>query len=237
MEKEKILGLSANIGCEIIANGGEISRAEDTVKRINYAFGEECEIFALPSLLIAQSGEDVIVRRICKNDINLSELERLNALSRKICANTHADIHISLNRRNGFRDTAYNALAIASFCAFFGGSFTDCICAFTIGFLMASISGKLENMQKFSSALVLSFSGALSVIMLNFTGLAININSIITGIIMLLVPGITVTTATGDAMSGNIVAGLYGLLDAITTALAIAFGVAGAIFIGRVIYA
>ena len=56
-------------------------------------------------------------------------------------------------------------------------------------------------------------------------------DKIIIGTIMLLVPGLTVVNSIRDMMKGDLIAGLFELFNSIMSALAIALGVAGGIFI------
>ena len=44
MQDKEIFSLSLDIGKEIIRAGGEISRAKDTIIRINKAYGNNCEV-------------------------------------------------------------------------------------------------------------------------------------------------------------------------------------------------
>ncbi|MCD7796968.1 MAG: threonine/serine exporter family protein [Clostridiales bacterium] len=57
MSEWDIFEKSAEIGADIIKYGREISKAEDTVKRINRAYKNDCTVFALPSLIVAQCGK------------------------------------------------------------------------------------------------------------------------------------------------------------------------------------
>ena len=72
MQDKEIFSLSLDIGKEIIRSGGEISRAKDTIIRINKAYGNNCEVFALPSVIIAQSGEYIQIRHIDNEDTDLA---------------------------------------------------------------------------------------------------------------------------------------------------------------------
>ena len=80
MKNDEIFSLSLDIGEAIIKCGGEVHRAEDTIKRINQSYGNRCNVFAIPSLIIAQSGKNIQLRKIEYEDIDLSELERLNEI-------------------------------------------------------------------------------------------------------------------------------------------------------------
>ena len=67
MKSDEVFSLSLDIGEAIIKCGGEVHRAEDTIKRINKAYGNNCSVFAIPTLIIAQSGSNIQLRKIEKN--------------------------------------------------------------------------------------------------------------------------------------------------------------------------
>lgn len=234
MTESEIFSLSLDIGQEIIRAGGEVHRAEDTIIRINRAYGRGCVVFALPTLIIAQSGSRTEIRRIEREETDLAELARLNAFSRKLCRNPYDEILITKN--SGLSKGAeYPAVFIAtfSFCIFFGGRFADAVLSGLIGMLLNAVSKSYRHrvLAMFSSNLIESFiAGALAHLPL-LLGIYVMPDKIIIGTIMMLVPGLTVVSAIRDMMSGDLVAGIVELVNAVISALAIAFGIAGAIFI------
>ena len=86
-----ILEKALNISENILRCGGEPHRIEDTITRICTAYGAiETDVFALPSLVIAgiKMADGTVcsqVRRIYKTSNNMSKLDALNDLSRKVC--------------------------------------------------------------------------------------------------------------------------------------------------------
>lgn len=232
MQDKEIFGLSLDIGKEIIRAGGEISRAKDTIIRINKAYGNSCAVFALPSVIIAQSGNYVQIRHIDSEDIDLAELARLNALSRRLCKSTNEEIHIT---KKVIYHSTENILAIcaatASFCIFFGGSIIDAVFSAAIGLIITYCRLEKLNLPSFSVNLISAFISSLTANIPAEIGLSVNPDKIIIGTIMLLVPGLTVVNSIRDMMKGDLIAGLFELFNAIMSALAIALGVAGGIFI------
>lgn len=232
MKDDELLALSLDIGQEIIRSGGEIHRAKDTIKRINNAYGNRCTIFAIPSLIIAQSGKNIQIRRINDENINLSELSRLNALSRKICYEHNEDINITKNKSySKLLEVCAVAAATASFCIFFNGSITDAIFSALIGIVIAFTDKFRGTMPLFSANLIeSSIAGILSFIPLKL-GFDVHPDKITIGTIMLLVPGLTVVNAMRDMMNDDLIAGLIELFKSIMSALAIALGFALAVII------
>ncbi|MGN0522130.1 MAG: threonine/serine exporter family protein [Eubacterium sp.] len=232
MEENEIFSLSLDIGQAIIKSGGEIHRAKDTIKRINYAYGNKCVIFAVPSLIIAQSDRNIEIRRIEGEDTDLSELSRLNALSRRLCNEENEEINIT---RKKVYPKIFEMLAVCSatgaFCLFFGGSIIDALFSAMIGLVINSLDKRKGTLPLFSSNLIESaIAGILSFLPLKI-GIHTHPDKIIIGTIMLLVPGLTVVNAMMDMMNGDLIAGLIELFKAIMSALAIALGFAGAVIL------
>ena len=59
-----------------------------------------------------------------------------------------------------------------------------------------------------------------------YIGLGASADRIMIGNIMLLIPGLALTTSLRDMISGDLISGLLGLCEAVIRAVAIAFGVA-----------
>ena len=232
MQDEEVFALSLDIGSEIIKSGGEISRAQDTIIRINNAYGNPCEVFALPSIIIAQSGKSIQIRYISSEVTDLAELSRLNTLSRRLCDKNDNEIRIT-------KKTIYTKaqeltaifIATAAFCIFFGGNITEAIFSGTIGILISIIPFDKFNLPMFTINLISAFISAVFAYIPIIIGINSRPEKIIIGTIMLLVPGLTVVSAIRDMMQGDLISGLFELFNAIMSALAIAFGVAGGIWV------
>lgn len=232
MKNDEIFSLSLDIGEAIIKCGGEVHRAEDTIKRINQSYGNRCNVFAIPSLIIAQSGKNIQLRKIEYEDIDLAELERLNELSRRLC-NKHNE-EINVTRKKLYPETLKLfcvCTATAAFCLFFKGTIIDALFSAAIGIVITYAPYKKISFPLFSANLIDSFvAGVLANIPTLFS-ITVHPDKIIVGTIMLLVPGLTVVNAMRDLMNGDLVAGLFELFNAIISALGIALGVAGSILI------
>lgn len=232
MQNEEVFALSLDIGCEIIKSGGEISRAQDTIIRINNAYNNPCEVFALPSIIIAQSGKNIQIRYISREVTDLAELSRLNTLSRRLCNKNGSEIRVT---KKTIYTKAQNLTAVfiatAAFCIFFGGNITEAIFSGTIGILISIIPFDKFNIPMFTINLISAFISAVFAYIPIIVGINSRPDKIIIGTIMLLVPGLTVVSAIRDMMQGDMISGLFELFNAIMSALAIAFGVAGAIWV------
>lgn len=232
MNKEEIFSLSLDIGQEIIKSGGEIHRAKDTILRINRAYDNDVKIFALPSLIIGWNEGKVQLRQIENEETDLSEIARLNDFSRRLCFEYNEEVNITRKKvYSKFWDTTAVAAATSAFCLFFGGTVTDALFSALIGIIITFSGYKKIHLPMFSSNLIDSFISGFLAHLPKIIEADVHPDKIIIGTIMLLVPGLTVVNAMRDMMSGDLIAGFIELINAVMSALAIAFGIAGAIMI------
>lgn len=232
MKNDEIFSLSLDIGEAIIKCGGEVNRAEDTIKRINKAYGNSCNVFAIPTLIIAQSGKNIQLRKIEYEDTDLAELARLNELSRRLCYSENKEINITRKKLYSKKlKILCVCTATAAFCIFFKGTIIDALFSAIIGLIITYSPYKKIRLPLFSSNLVDSFIAGILAHLPFILGAPVQPDKIIVGTIMLLVPGLTVVNAMRDMMNGDLVSGLFELFNAIISALGIALGVAGSIII------
>ncbi len=234
-----ILGKALDIGENIIKCGGESYRIEDTVTRICSAYGaEHTDVFALPSLVIASirmpGGETASqVRRIYKTANDMFQLDAMNKLSRDVCNGTvsleKVEEHIekTLNQKpfNRYLVLFGGVLAAGAFAVFFGGSLLDGVAAAIAGFVVSLMNihkAKFVNPMLYTVAV--SFVGAMCGLLLVNLGIGENIDMVMIGTIMLLIPGLAFGNAVRDLLFGDTVSGVIQLVQAILVAVMVAFG-------------
>ena len=93
MDYYLLTDMAAQIGYELAAAGAETFRIEETMRRIIGAYGIECQAFAIPNCVMvsleAANGKPLMVmKRVGFHGNDLESVEKLNALSRRICAET-----------------------------------------------------------------------------------------------------------------------------------------------------
>lgn len=223
--------LSVDLARQTIECGGEVSRAEETVRRMN---NNECNVFATTSLIVAQKGEKTAIRRIYKDKIDLAMLARINSISRSL-ANESTTIKNYTAYESKTAETISNFFATFFFSLFFGGMLTDAVFSGIIAVVISIAQFNKIEFNLFSKNLVSSFVASVLSFIPDYLGIEVHQDKIIIGTIMLLVPGLTVVNATRDMMNSDLLAGMSELFNAIMSALSIAFGVAGALWIfGRI---
>ena len=98
--EEQLVDASLEIGKALLLAGGEVTRVEDTITRILHAYGmREIGVFTITSLIevtaCTPDGDEIVkARRIAGSyATDLDRVERLNALSREICAQCPPPLH------------------------------------------------------------------------------------------------------------------------------------------------
>ncbi|UOE94204.1 threonine/serine exporter family protein [Alkalihalobacillus sp. LMS39] len=124
-----------------------------------------------------------------------------------------------------------SGMAGAGFSYLFGGGIRDMLPAFIAGFIVSLALFTFQDYLKvkFFAEFIAAFIGGATAIFLVYIGLGINLDQIIIGTLMPLVPGVPLTNAVRDLMSGDYVAGVSRGAEAMLTALSIATGIALAI--------
>lgn len=236
------LYLALDIGQYMLQCGGEVSRVEDSIRRMCIAFGaKRADVFTITSSIMAtiyahHFGSVSQTRRIKGMQYDLNRLEQLNQLSRRICAGEMGidDTWKALDEiRNGPRYSfrlqivAY-ALVSASFSVFFGGSWGDAVASGIVGVLLKCLDRMISKTEANAllSALICSCVGGLLAAVTVRLGLGESVEMISIGNIMLLIPGIALTNSLRDMFSGNTVSGILRFLEAVILAMVIAFGFA-----------
>lgn len=231
-----------DIGQYMLQSGGEVSRVEDSIRRLCMAFGaERADVFTITSSIVVTIyakgfGALTQTRRIVGQQYDLHRLELLNELSRRICAE-HLTMEETERALRAIRATPQYPFAIqlltyalisSSFSLFFGGSALDAVASGLIGVVlkyMDVLIRRTEANALLSALLCSCLGGLLAGLAVRF-GLGDNADMISIGNIMLLIPGIALTNSLRDMFSGNTISGMMRFIEAILLALVIAFGFA-----------
>lgn len=240
MDINKILHIATEAGRIILENGGETYRVEETILRICTAFGiDDCDSFVTTTGIMVSVSDGFgqttsLVRRVKFRTVNLEKISQVNDLSRSIKINglTADEVKEKLARieevpRYGEALSNFcGALAAASFTLLFGGSINDGIVSFFIGLLLkytCSFMGK----YKINDFFINLFGGGLTALLTlisTYLGFGHNVDTIIIGSLMLLVPGLAITNAIRDTIAGDLLASLARALEAFLIAVGIATG-------------
>lgn len=233
---QEILDFASHIGKLLLENGAEAYRVEDTVIRVLKSFGiQNCSSISTTTGLFVCIGDKTKIERIKIRNINLYRLAEINSLSRKITEKkiNLQDAKVTLREIEHYvvysntTVTISIGLCCAFFCFLFKGSVSDAISAFIVGFLlnMLTIHMSEKSITSFMSTCIGGiFVATMTLINLNI-GIGQNIDNVIIGGVMPLVPGMCFTTAIRDIFEGDYLSGSSRMFEAIVIAIAIALGV------------
>lgn len=235
-----VLRLAVDAGQIVMVSGGETYRAQDIFARIARACGmAEAVGFIIPTGIIATvtdpAGNTLSATRLLPHrSIHLEKVARVNAIVEALEAQRihPLDARSELTAIHSLKKLplAVTLSAAGAVAAFFmllvGGQWIDFPVAFAIGMLLRL---GLEVMELWEiPSFFANATGGLLASVLAFTavhfGLAIHADRIITGVIMLLVPGVSIVNAIRDTLTGDLVAGVSRATEAFVMAVAIALG-------------
>lgn len=239
--------IAIEMGKRILMCGGEVHRAEETISRICTAYGAvTVDVDAILSMIILTAdfgnGNMTSFRRVSDVGVNnLGRLAKLNALSRRICAvKPSKDEFLSLldeaERSSSvgvIKQIVGAALIAIGFALYFGGSLLDGALSALIAVAMWFVIRLLKraNMNAIVVKFAACFMGGVGALLIGRTGINCNVNMIIIGDIMNVVPGVVLTNSLRDLFGGDIMSGLFRLCTALLDAVAIACGYAVAILV------
>lgn len=237
-----LLACILDMGELLLTSGAEVMRVEDTLTRLCMVYGfAQADVFTITSSIVltvrTPEGHALTqTRRIRARDTDLGRVERVNALSRRLCAGPLPPEKFrqaveEVRNAPAYPDAAQCAMYAvisAAFSVFFGGTLRDAATAAVSGMLLF---GALRFCQRLRlngilQSMLASALAALAVMLMVGFGLGQNPDKIIIGNIMLLIPGIALTTSLRDMINGDTISGLLGLSEAVLKALAIAIGFA-----------
>ncbi|MEG0275983.1 MAG: threonine/serine exporter family protein [Coprobacillus sp.] len=240
MDELKVLESINEIGFLLLKHGAEIYRVEESLQRMCEGVGfTNVEVFAIPSyytlsLTLTNGQPYQTTKRSRTNRIHLDHLYELNCLVRKI-SNQEIELEDIEQKLEQIKSQPLNLPLIligyivssAMFCVFFGGGINEMFISAIIGFVLYFFIFILERLRINGIVRTILASMVLATLAIISTKINIitNQQSVITGTLMLLVPGIAITNSLRDIIGGDFVSGLSRMIEAILIAASIAIGV------------
>ena len=238
---EEVLDLALMAGHILLENGAEIYRVEETIDRICGYYGVNSEnAFVLSNgiFLTAGSARESFfakVQHIPVSGTHLNKVAAVNQLSREIVEGKHTiqDAYRILEEirtmpgKKRWMQTLASGVGSAAFCIFFGGTFGDSLAAFAAGICLYLYVLWL-SVPHLSKIVGNIGGGALVTVvccLLYLMGAGENLNFMMIGTIMPLVPGVAFTNSIRDVADGDYISGSVRMLDALLVFFCIAIGV------------
>lgn len=240
MSINRILAVAAYAGQIILESGAETYRVEETITRICHSYKlKDGESYVTPTGIICSATNEKnetisIVKRVKVRSVNLEKIDLVNNLSRSIEINAMPIDELNkklieinnISKYPKYIDIFFAAIAASGFTFLFGGNIKDSFCSFFIGLtlkILINLFDKLNINQFFINSICGGVSAFMAIIFVSLS-LGVHLDTIIIGSIMLLVPGLSITNAIRDTISGDLISGLTRAADAILVAVSIAVG-------------
>lgn len=225
----------------LLENGAETSRVEDTIMRIcNRAEITETEVVVFPTGIIINGiydGERLTkAKRIRERDINMTIVSAVNDISRRF-ANGQLSLEEGLTNLDALKKNnpavlprlwimSAGALASGAATVLLGGTWGDFFPAIAATAAVRIIIGTTA----FNLAFVLQhylaglFAGLIGSLFVE-AGFGQHLDKIVVGALLPMVPGVALTNAIRDFISGDLLSGTLRMVEALLIAAALAGGV------------
>lgn len=241
MDNKLLMETASRAGEIMLGNGAEIYRVEDTINRIlETSHMEVTEAFVVATGIVAtldgKNEENItVVKRVKDRNTDLNKIARVNTISRNYCSGK-ITLEEANKRLKEIPDSQYSTwlkltmliLVASGFTLIFGGNLWDAMGAGIVGVLLAVATGLGEKygtmpfIQDLISSMIIAITAV--IVKRNLFSM-INVDLVIIGSIMPLVPGTAITNAIRDTLHGEYVAGGARILEAFVKAFSIALGV------------
>lgn len=234
------LDLLLAVGRALLSFGLPAQRLEEALNRLARALHLEVDCYATPTALIVSIGDGTQWRtRVVRSEPGETDLERLSALHgivgrverRELSAAEACErVQTVLSRppRYGvWTGLAAYALASAATAALLGGSWPDLGLAAGLGVLVGALrlgAERVPNAGRIApalAALLASFAGKAAA-----AWLPADASILVLSALIVLLPGFTLTVATMELASANVVSGTSRLVGGLATLVQLGFGAA-----------
>lgn len=249
-DPQKVLELTVQAGQLLLENGAEVFRVQQTMEIMAAAYGEtEFHVYVLTNGIFASLGRDgrqhvARVGHVPQASVHLGRVDAVNTLSRQIAAG-QVNLEQAMARLEQIRAMPVlplwqQVLACGAgagfFAILFGGGWREFGCAFAAGILLQLFLWQAEGrrLNKIITRLLgAALVTAVAAVCVEL-GFSADIDRIIIGSIMPLVPGIALTMAIRDFFNADYLSGTIRLMDALIIGLSIAAGVGAVLAFGAV---
>lgn len=247
MEANQVLEIALFAGHMLLSNGAEVYRVEETIEKICTAYDLQCECMATDKgvfvSMVYENGEQVTsLKKIRSRRVDLYRIELINSFSRNIQQN-RVSYEEAKKMLKDIDEAPYFSFPIRIFGAsmtsfvytlFFNGTIYDAFFSSLISIIVYFMIEKVSHIDVFQFFEIF-FSGfiigALS-LMFQIIFPFVNKGNVITGAIMILIPGVALTNGIKDIIYGDFTSGMAKFGEAMLVIIAVGAGVGTALAFG-----
>ena len=236
-EQNRIMELAYEAGAILLENGAEISRVDETMRRIAGHYGVDDEnFFVLSNGIMATAKGFARTKFIPIKGASLDKVVAVNQLSREVsegkCDLDQLESRLksirAMRPKPAWEQIVASAFGSAAFCIIFGGGFADSIAAFVAGLVLwvYMLFVGYRHLSRIAGAITGGLLATLLCGVMFRMGLGTHLSNMIIGAIIPLIPGVPFTNGIRDLAHEDYIAGVTRLLDALLTFCCISMGVA-----------
>lgn len=246
MDVKNVIDIALTAGEILLRFGAETYRIEETVSKICESYGYTGECLSMSNgLMINVEDHDLSkitsMKKVGQKKVDLYRIELINAFSREVI-NNPMTYDEAMNRLKEIDNSPNFTLSVRIVAAcmtgfiytiFFNGSLIDGLASIIVCLITYLMFEKISEFG-FFQFLEYYFAGALIgeiSIFLHFLIPAINEHNVITGAIMILLPGVVLTNGIKDVLYGDFSAGISKFCEALIVIIAVSSGIGTSLFI------
>ena len=250
-EITKKIQLITRIGVSLHKYGANAQRLEASLITISTHLGLSGNFFSTPTyLMIAIDTDDEQINshvRVTPGDTNLSSLQEVDALVDKLIKN-EVSVDECLQRLAIIQSSPFHYLGIFQMMAYMftsaalaiilqGGS-TEAILSFLLSFIVGFLAWtkqfniKLNEIYEFFC----SFLVMLSCFILSKNGVQFNYQTVLISSLIVIIPGLGLTTAMNELATQNLASGTARLMGALIDLFKISFGILLGMEVGKMYF-
>jgi uncharacterized membrane protein YjjP (DUF1212 family) len=247
MEAKQVLEIALSAGQMLMSNGAETYRVEETIERICNSYNLECECIATAkgvfvSVVDINNEKVTSLKKIRTIRVDLYRIELINSFSRSIKNNPvcYEEAEKILKDIEGAPYFSFPVRLMAAsmtsfiYSLFFNGTIYEAVVSAVISigiyFMLEKISkvGFFQFFEFFFSGFIIGSASLIAESLLPF----VNKGNVITGAIMILIPGVALTNGIKDIIYGQFTAGMAKFGEAMLIITAVGAGIGAALTLG-----
>lgn len=247
MEPKQVLEIALYAGQMLVSNGAEAYRVEETIERICSSYNLECECMTTAKgvfISIVDDNDEKVtsLKKIKTKRVDLYRIELINSFSRDI-QNNNFSYEEAKKILKDIDGAPYFSFPVRIFAAsmtsfiyalFFNGTIYDSIASAIISIAIYIMLEKVSHVgffqffQFFFSGFIIGSVSLIAQHLLPF----INKDNVITGAIMILIPGVALTNGIKDILYDDFMSGTVKFGESMLVITAIGAGIGTALSLG-----
>jgi uncharacterized membrane protein YjjP (DUF1212 family) len=239
-ELRAAFGFAVRLGRALLSFGLPAQRLEEALQRVAHALGFEMDCFSTPTSLIITFSDGVRRRtRVVRVEPGETNLERLTALHQLVGrverrelspADASRRLEVILARKRRYSDvvvTGCYGLSSAAASVVLGGGVASILPALGLGLVVGLIARAARSAPTLARILPAFVAMVATVLarLVHLTGVPVGESVLVLSSLIVLLPGFTLTIATMELATANVVSGTARLVGGFATLVQLGFGV------------